>query len=116
MDRRRVLQLIVALGASAAMHDKVASATAGHCRTMFDELDPASIQQLGREYLASRPGSEAIGAVAKLLAGWGKQDEILAELRSKALADFAAGRIVNLSGWFVSETEGCVFAALSGCD
>lgn len=116
MDRRRLLQLIVALGASAVMHDKVALAASGHCRTtLFDGLDVASIQALGREYLTSRPGSEALEAVAKLLADSSSDDETLAELRSKTLEDFAAGRIVNLSGWFVSETEGCVFAALSRC-
>jgi hypothetical protein len=116
MERRRLLRLLVALGVSAVMHDKVASAAGSHCRTaLFDELDVASIQALGREYLAGRPGSEAIEAVARILATPSIEDETLSKLRRMALGDLAAGRIVNLSGWFVSETEGCVFAALSRC-
>lgn len=114
MNRRRLVQLFFALGASAVMHDKVA---ADSCRSsMFSGVDLAAAQELGREYLA-KSSSEEIGTVARLLQGpVANEDEALAELRTKMLADFTAGRIVNLSGWFVSETEGCVFAALSRCD
>jgi hypothetical protein len=117
MNRRRLMQLVLALGASAAMRDKIALAAGSHCpSSMFGGLDLASTQDLGREYLAARPNSEAFGTIAGLLADPANEDETLAELRRKMLADFTAGRIVNLSGWFVSETEGCVFAALSRCD
>ncbi len=115
MNRRRLMQLFLALGASAVMHDKVA---ADSCRSsMFSGVDLAAAQELGREYLANKSSSEDIGTVARLLQGpVANEDEALAELRTKVLADFTAGRMVNLSGWFVSETEGCVFAALSRCD
>ena len=117
INRRRLMQLILALGASAAMHDKVALASGSHCpSSMFGGLDLAAAQNLGREYLAGRNNSEAIETVARLLENPRNEDEALAELRRNVLADFTAGRIVNLSGWFVSETEGCVFAVLSRCD
>lgn len=117
MNRRRLMQLILALGASAAMHGKVALA-AGGCRSpMFSGMDVAAAQELGREYLTDRPNSEALETIARLLTDAAANEaEALAELRKKVLADFTAGRIVNLSGWFVSETEGRVFAALSRCD
>lgn len=116
IDRRRLLQLIFAVGAAAALPEKPAFAAGTDCGpAWFDGLDMASIQELGREYQARRPVEAGIEAVARLLASSSNEDEAVAELRTKVLADFAAGRIVNLSGWFVSETEGCVFAALSRC-
>lgn len=117
MDRRRLMQLILALGASAVMRDEVAVAAGSSCRSsIFGGLDLASIQELGREYLLDRPNGKVLGIVGRILADSANEDEALTGLRSKMLVDFAAGRIVNLSGWLVSETEGCVFAVLSRCE
>ena len=115
IDRRRLLQLLVALGASPLVNWKPAFAASGSCGgAVFGELDPAAIQELGRKYLAQRPGTTVEG-IAKLLASSRNEAEASAQLRAQMRADFTAGRIVNLAGWFVSETEGCVFAALSRC-
>ncbi|MET0533835.1 MAG: hypothetical protein ABW171_06385 [Steroidobacter sp.] len=110
MDRRHLLQLILALGTTIVLSDTAASSACA--KSLLGDLDAGLIEELGREYLAGRRDSAALDAVVKLL----NADHALIELRKKVQADFTAGRLVNLSGWFVSETEGCVFAALSRCD
>lgn len=117
MSRRRLMQLILAMSVSAAMHDKVVLAAVARCGSpIFGDLDLASIQELGREYLVTRTDDESIDAMVGVLTNHATEEEALAALRAKVLADFTDGRVVNLSGWFVSETEGRVFAALSRCD
>jgi hypothetical protein len=36
-------------------------------------------------------------------------------LREMIRDDYVSGRTVNLSGWFVSRTEGCIFARMAMC-
>lgn len=116
-DRRRLLRLLVALGASAAGSQNLAFGAGAACDvTMFGKLDVDAIRELGREYLTQRPVASEVEVIAKLLADSQNDTETLEQLRAKVLADFSAGRIVNLAGWFVSETEGRVFAALSRCN
>lgn len=116
MDRRGLLRLLVGLGAAAVVDQKLAfGASAGCSGSAFGELDDAAVAELGREYLGLRPDAAAVDSIAKLLASSRDEADALEELRARVLADFAAGRIVNLAGWFVSETEGRVFAVLSRC-
>ena len=37
----------------------------------------------------------------------------LAQLRKLIAADFEHGRVIHLDGWFLSSTEGCLFAVSS---
>ncbi len=116
MDRRRLLRVVLALGASFAVHQKVAFGSSAACGGMaFERLDATAIQLLGREYLSQRPDLTAVDHVARLLTDAENEAQALAQLRARVVADFTAARMVNLGGWFVSETEGCVFAALSRC-
>ncbi|HEY0683823.1 MAG TPA: hypothetical protein VGD45_15930 [Steroidobacter sp.] len=117
LDRRRLLGLLVALGASTAVNRQLAFGASAACDvTMFGKLDMDAIHELGREYLAQRPAATEVDVIAKLLAASQNDTETLEQLRTEVVADFTAGRIVNLAGWFVSETEGRVFAALSRCN
>ena len=73
-----------------------------------------AVRDLGRRYMTIRPDDEKVEQVASMLT----QDVALEQveaLRRDMHADFAAERIVNLDGWFLSETEGRLFAALSRC-
>ncbi|MBM0103400.1 hypothetical protein JM946_01525 [Steroidobacter sp. S1-65] len=115
MDRRGLLRLLAGLGAAVVVDQRLAFGASATCSGVFGELDEAAIAELGREYLSQRSDAAAVDAIAKLLAESQDEAKTLEQLRARVLADFTAGRIVNLAGWFVSETEGCVFAALSRC-
>ena len=115
-DRRGLLRLLMASGVSAVVDPRLAFGASAACGGhVLSELDEAAIEDLGREFRSQRSDIAAVDAIAKLLAQSQDEAEILAKLRARMLADFTAGRMVNLAGWFVSETEGCVFAALSRC-
>ena len=116
MDRRGLLRLLVGLGAAAAVEQRLAFGAGAACGgSAFGELDEAAIAELGREYLSLGADAVEVDTIAKLLAGSRNDAEAWEQLRAIVLADFTAGRIVNLAGWFVSETEGRVFAELSRC-
>lgn len=115
-DRRGLLRLLMISGAAAVVDRRLAFGASAACDgTTFGRFDAAAIQELGREYLSQRSDSAAVNSIAKLLADSRDEAETLAQLRALVLSDFTAGRMVNVAGWFVSETEGCVFAALSRC-
>lgn len=116
MDRRRLLRLVLASSAAAVVDQTLAFGAGTACDgASFAQLDATAIHELGREYLGQRSDAAAVNAIAQLLTNGRDETETLSQLRAKVLADFAAGRMVNLAGWFVSETEGCLFAALSRC-
>jgi hypothetical protein len=117
LNRRRALQLFAALGAAIRipeLHAAGPESCAGEW--IAEDLEFKILEELGREYLDARREEADLREIASLLSRATSGDDSLAELRQRMRADYASGRIVNLSGWLVSVTEGCVFAVLAGCE
>jgi hypothetical protein len=71
---------------------------------------------LGREYLGRYPQDPALQEVLVLLRT--PADAVqgaLRRLHEMIRDDYVADRTVNLSGWFLSRTEGCIFARIAMC-
>jgi hypothetical protein len=112
-SRRRTLQRLVAALATAAMPG---AAGATLCRQWTDGLDMNVAGRLGREYLGQYPLDPALKEVLALLRAPADGVETpVRRLREMIRDDYVAGRIVNLSGWFVSRTEGCILARIHMC-
>jgi hypothetical protein len=113
VSRRRTLQLLVAALATGAMPG---AAGATLCGQWTDGLDMNVAGRLGREYLEQYPLDPALKEVLALLRTSAESVETpVRRLREMIRDDYVAGRIVNLSGWFVSRTEGCVLARIHMC-
>ena len=116
IDRRRMLQLLGSLGATVAVSGVAAAASATACAPwLSEELEWQAVETLGREYLAGRSEVSGLNEIGTLVSAAGSDDVALGKLQSLMRDDYASDRMVNLSGWFVSETEARVFAALSQC-
>jgi hypothetical protein len=116
VDRRRVLQLLSALGASVVVPRVASAASDSACATwLSEELDREAIEALGREYLAGRADVPAMDRLASLINSAGSDDATLEKVQALMRDDYASDRMVNLSGWFVSVTEAQVFAVLANC-
>ncbi|MGH8175620.1 MAG: hypothetical protein ACREV5_05090 [Steroidobacter sp.] len=117
LDRRRVLQLLAALGvALGAPGLSVADSSATCGSALAEGLDMKAVREIGREYLAAHPEAAVLaGVIALLEAESSAQPSSIAKLRKMMHADYAAGRIINVSGWFLSATEAHIFAGLSRC-
>jgi|SRR5688572_20275399 hypothetical protein len=112
-SRRRTLQLLVAALATGAMPG---AAGATLCRQWTDGLDMNVAGRLGREYLEQYPLDPALKEVLGLLRTQaGGVETPVRRLREMIRDDYVAGRIVNLSGWLVSRTEGCILARIHMC-
>lgn len=113
LSRRYTLQLLLAAIASGAMPG---AAGAERCAQWVDELDVNAAGAMGREYLKRYPLDPALKEVLALLRTPADAVQApLRRLREMMRDDYVAGRTVNLSGWFVSRTEGCVFARIAMC-
>jgi hypothetical protein len=113
VSRRRTLQLLVAALASGAMPG---AAGATLCGQWTDGLDMNVAGRLGREYLEQYPLDPALKQVLVLLRTPADAVETpVRRLREMIRDDYVAGRMVNLSGWFVSRTEGCILARIGMC-
>jgi hypothetical protein len=112
-SRRQTLQLLVAAIATGAMP---AAAGASLCAQLADGLDVNAASAMGREYLARHPQDPALKEVLALLRTPADAMQTpLRRLREMIRDDYVAGRMVNLSGWLVSRTEGCVLARVAMC-
>ena len=116
VDRRRVLQLLSALGGSVLV-SRAATATPDiACAAwLSDELEEDAIEALGRVYLAGRVDVPGLDRIAALIESAGADEAALNKLQRLMQNDYASDRMVNLSGWFVSVTEAQVFAVLAKC-
>ena len=113
LTRRETLQLLLAAIAGGTTPG---AAGAGACLQWADGLDVNAAGALGREYLKLYPLDPALKEVLALLrVPAGALEEALRRLGEMIRYDYVAGRTVNLSGWFVSRTEGCIFARIAMC-
>lgn len=111
--RRRTLQLILAALAAGAAPG---AAGGSLCMQWAEGLDINAAGVIGREYLGRYPRDPALKEVLGLLNSPADAGNTAARrLREMIRDDYIAGRTVNLSGWFVSRTEGCIFARLAMC-
>jgi hypothetical protein len=74
--------------------------------------------RLGEDYLALRPNEANVETLLQALFNGSSSEredtgDLQAFLSGKAREDFAAGRVVNLKDWHVSETEARIFAAIA---
>jgi hypothetical protein len=113
LSRRRTLQLILAAVAAGTARG---AASESVCTQWAEGLDINAAGVIGREYLGRYPQDPALKEVLGLLRSPADAVQAAARrLREMIRDDYIAGRTVNLSGWFVSRTEGCIFARLSMC-
>jgi hypothetical protein len=113
LTRRETLQLLLAAIAGATTSG---AAGAGPCMQWADGLDVNAAGALGREYLKLYPLDPALKEVLALLrVPANAVEDALHRLGERIRYDYVSGRTVNLSGWFVSRTEGCIFARIAMC-
>jgi hypothetical protein len=106
-DRRVVLQMIAAIVASSGPGNVSAA-----CGAPFMEgIDWDAARELGQEYLRSHSQEAELQSMIAMVSGTRSDwQPVIDELRAAMRADYEAGRIVNLSGWFVSKTEARLLA------
>jgi hypothetical protein len=98
MNRRDVLLALAALSAAPATAEAA-----------LPQTDPEGAKRVGEAYLKSHPGLDARRLQVELLpGGWSPGNA--ARLRTRAAADFRAGRLFVHRGWRLSDTEGRLFA------
>ncbi len=113
LDRRRVMRLMLMAGIFVDVPRVFASA---ECRLgILEDIDGQFIAQLAREFLATEPEEAPLRDLTKLIMRDDDEQRIIGALRRLIEADYKSNQIVNLSGWFVSQTEARVFAVLSRC-
>jgi hypothetical protein len=113
LSRRRTLQLLAAAIAAEVMPR---ANSASLCLQWADGLDMNAAGAIGREYLGHYPRDPALKEVLALLRTPADAAQPAGRrLREMIREDYIAGRTVNLSGWLVSRTEGCIFARLAMC-
>jgi hypothetical protein len=87
---------------------------AGRATSFVDDLDAA--RRLGRTYLDEHPDEAGEARLQRLLLqsspGWSRAQEAAVDpevlrtlARREARRDYAAGRVVSVSGWYLSRTE-----------
>jgi hypothetical protein len=106
-ERRVVLQMLAAVVASCGLGDVYAACGA----PFMDEIDRDAARELGQQYLRANALDAELQSIGSMVSG--TRDDwqpIVDELRAAMRADYEAGRIVNLSGWFVSRTEARLLA------
>ena len=106
MDRRQAVRLLAATlcGSAVAAHFPV-DASAASCPAWIDAELASALKSLETHDLA--PSDDGVANVWSLME---KGDE--AALQRLAAADYESGRVLNVGGWWVSATEGRMFAAI----
>jgi hypothetical protein len=123
LDRRRFLQvaatgMVAGLTTSACARDTSEDASALGKPALVEMLGPERAREIGAQYRATVPRENTPAALRDAISGsqhrqfpWIKRQSIDEQVRD----DFAAGRIVVVSGWVLSETEArqCALYSLS---
>lgn len=120
-SRRQALILLASMGGVpfASLPETAAADELPSSLTRFSEhLDLQAAVRLGEDYLLLRPNEADVERLLQALfnGSVSERDDTgdLPELLSgKVRQDFAAGRVVDLNDWQVSETEARIFAAIA---
>jgi hypothetical protein len=109
MNRRSALRMLGALGATliAARVPSSLSAAAA-CPAWVDDELLAGIRSIGKEYLAASSDQRGIDRIWSLVAS----DDRTA-LQQMISGDFAHQRLVRVADWWLSRTEGRIYAAIA---
>ena len=109
-DRRRFLRLLVGWGlalSTAALGGRPRAAEVERLGEMLGDLASASV--LGAEFLRLRPEEARVDLLQRLLqlptAPVARRGAFVRQLARRQRSDFREGRIVELRGWTLSETE-----------
>lgn len=121
LSRRQALVLLASIGSLpfAPVRGTAAAEGLPLCLARFSESTDLEVAaRLGEDYLALRPDEADTGKLLHaLLNGSSREGEdagdLPAFLSTRVRRDFAAGRVVDLNDWQVSETEGRIFAAIA---
>jgi hypothetical protein len=112
IERRRVLRLLCATGLVSVAAS--AESSTSHASSLMEGVDDATVHALAAEY--RRPGGDE-GGIAEVRSLLGdvraSEDRVVTRLRERMKEDFGQGRVVVLSGWVVSRTEGRIWVAAS---
>lgn len=118
IGRRDALRALCALGVTLILEPAVhldasahLDATANAPAWLVGDADLEVIRQLGRDFLRAHADDPHVGEIWKLLRDGSERGT--ATLRRRVTADYAADRVITLDGWWLSETEGRVFAAVA---
>jgi hypothetical protein len=114
VERRALLQMLAATVASCGLG---AAANSAACGAPFVEgIDWQAVRELGQEYLRTHAKDAELESITAMIDGTRSDwQPVIDELRTLMRADYEAGRLVNLSGWFVSKTEARLLAGFSAC-
>jgi hypothetical protein len=113
LDRRRFLQLaatgmVAGLTTSACARDTGEDARTLGKPALLEMLGPERTREIGTQYRAAMPSEKTDAALRDAISS--AQHRQFPWIRSRSIDeqvrdDFAAGRIVVVSGWVLSETE-----------
>lgn len=105
--RRSVLGLLAAVATTPALGGMPRCPEATLRRICGRAARHPDLAALGRTWRERHPETPATAWLADLARGLPDRDEagVVEILRARAMSDFREGRIVDLDGWRVSETE-----------
>lgn len=123
LDRRRFLQLtaagmVASLTDSACSRDTSKTARALAQPALLEMLGPERVLQIGTQYRATVPRENSVAALrAAISSSRGRNIPLIGQRSTEEQIrdDFAAGRILVISGWVLAETEArqCALYSLS---
>jgi len=105
MDRRQAVRLLAALCGSALAAQFTLDASAAFCPVWVDSELASALKSLDVHDLS--PADDKVSDVWSAIE---KGDE--AALQRLVSADYESGRVLDVGGWWVSNTEARIFAAI----
>ncbi len=120
-SRRQALILLASIGGLPFASVPRAAAAEGLSTSLAlfsGSLDLKTAARLGEDYLLLRPNEANVDNLRQALfngSSSGRDDtgDLTESLSEKVRQDFAAGRVVDLDDWQVSDTEARIFAAIA---
>jgi hypothetical protein len=112
ITRRDALRILGTAAAVCGLHRALAAGTIEAAPAWLagtDGLD--ALCELGRAYSVGHPNDPGVDEVWRLLEDG--TDRSVDLLRHRAAGDYAADRLIALDGWWVSQTEGRIFAGVA---
>lgn len=120
-SRRQALMLLASIGGlpfASVSRPAVAEELPSSLTRFSASVELKAAARLGEDYLASRPNEADVARLLQALFNRSVSErddtaDLPEFLSGKVRQDFAAGRVVDLNDWQVSETEARIFAAIA---